>query len=121
MKTRADVEEELDAEAVRRLDDGLLFIMSTEQGRATMHWLIYDVGRLQSAAYNEDVRSIKDGMHAAMVQSYWEGARHQARKLLEALNETCPEQVVAMNHEAGQRALEARARLKPSTVSHTQE
>jgi hypothetical protein len=80
----------------RQREADLRSMMAQEWGRRLCHWLVFDLGKLQTSSFNP---SIKDGYCAALHSARSEGARDFAIELHNEVQRLAPQQFLTMMSE----------------------
>lgn len=78
---------------IRQLAADLRLMLGAEWGRRIFYWLVFDLGGIESASFNQN---IKDGYCAALHSALAEGRRDFARGLLVAATDLCPSEYLEM-------------------------
>lgn len=98
-------EASLDHDLWVRAHGDLEWVLGSERGRAFVYWLVFQLGRLESASFDP---SIKDGVAMAQVMARNEGIREVAAVLAARAQQQFPEAWDQMILEARGRALAVR-------------
>lgn len=102
------------------LRECLTAVLQSPSGRRVFHWLIYDLGLLETTGFlgAQDLPNqpsqVRDGVQAAMHMSYHEGRRAFALEIYNACASVAPDDLALMIQDHIRRSVEDRAVLTPS-------